>query len=64
MWAAKFFLLMGVVSVFSQNIELNNNGYENILVAISDKVEYDADLLRHIKVGNMWDQMTDMKSNH
>jgi len=33
-----------------QQITLTNNGYDNILVAISDTVSYDADIIPAIQV--------------
>ena len=32
------------------DIKLVNNGYENVIVAISDTISYDSDLIPRIKV--------------
>ena len=46
-----FLLLLCVSMVKCQlDIKLVNNGYENVIVAISDTISYDSDLIPRIKV--------------
>lgn len=35
-------------------IQLNNNGYEGIVIAIDPNVPEDETLIQHIKVGSKW----------
>jgi len=39
--------------VSSQKVQLVNNGYENILVSISDAIPYDPDLVPELKVSQL-----------
>lgn len=44
-------LLVAIISsAQTQNVQLTNNGYEGILVAISERVQYDSNLVPNIKV--------------
>lgn len=50
MFSLRLIVLMTLALTGAVAVKLKNNGYENILVSISDKIAYDSELLPKVKV--------------